>query len=99
MPKRRPDKPESGGYSEAKGATQPTFFGDLAMIEIEVSMWGEQIADAICSDDEEMAEMLKGLAERKVAQFADVVSYLSADECGPIVAFLRGLADIIEASV
>lgn len=69
------------------------------MLSFTATVSGGQVASELANDDEEFAEMLKGLSEYEAAQFEDVVSYLTADQCEPIVKLLRGLADIVEASV
>lgn len=57
---------------------------------------GGQVAAEIANDDEEFAEMLKGLAGYEASQFQDLPNYLDEQECADIATLLRGLADIVE---
>jgi hypothetical protein len=58
---------------------------------------GGQVATAIANDDEEFAEFLKEIVGYEAPQFKDVRDHLDREECAEIAAFLRGLADIVEA--
>lgn len=67
------------------------------MLSFNAIVSGATVAGEIANDDEEMAEMLKGLAEYEAAQFEGVQDYLSERECEVVAEFLRSLAAQLEA--
>lgn len=57
---------------------------------------GGQVADQIAQDDEEFAEMLKGLVAYDVEPFAALTDFLDEDERAAVSGFLRGIADLLD---
>ncbi len=70
------------------------------MISFDVNVTGPQIARALANDEEEFAYGLKELAEEfKAARIGSEVSaYIGDDDAATVVAWLRELADTIEAA-
>lgn len=68
------------------------------MLNFSALVSGGQVAAEIANDEEELAELLKGLAGYEAGQFALMPDYLYDEERGAVVTLLRGLADLIEAS-
>jgi len=70
----------------------------LAMLNFTASVSGGQVASEIANDEEEFAELLKGLAGYEAKQFDLMPDYLYDEERGAVILLLRGLADLIEAA-
>lgn len=68
------------------------------MLTFFTSTSGGQVAQELENDEEEFAELLKGLSGFEGSQFAEIAEYLDLNELGAAVAFLRGLADTLEAA-
>lgn len=68
------------------------------MLSFNVVVSGGQVANEMANDEEELAEFLKNMAGFEGSQFDEVAEYMSDEERGAAVVFLRSLADTIEAA-